>query len=53
VERPRRVVRLARLIHRSVRDLDGSFRPLGLGGNLKPVLVATQGGKKKLGHLDG
>jgi hypothetical protein len=44
VERPRRKVRFARLIHRPVRVLGGPSARAAFGGNLKPALVAAQGG---------
>jgi hypothetical protein len=44
VERPGRVVRFARLIHRPVRVLGGPAVRAAYGGNLKPALVTTPGG---------
>jgi hypothetical protein len=44
VERPRRKVRFARLIQRRGRVLGGPTARAAYGGNLKPALVATQGG---------
>jgi hypothetical protein len=43
VERPRRVVRFARLIHRRGRDLGGPYGPRRLRRQSQPDLVATQG----------
>jgi hypothetical protein len=37
-------MRFARLIHRPVRDLGGPAVRAAFGGNLKPALLATQGG---------
>jgi len=37
MERPRRVVRFARLIQRRVRDLGGPLVRAVFGGNLKPA----------------
>jgi len=44
VERPRRVVRFARLIHRRVRDLGRAFGPHRLQRHSAPVRIAPQGG---------
>jgi hypothetical protein len=44
VERPRRVVRFARLIQRRVRALAGLRPAPPYGSNLKPALAATYGG---------
>jgi hypothetical protein len=44
VERPRRVVRFARLIHRLGRVLGGPAARAASGGNPMPALVATKGG---------
>src|SRR5215211_5895016 len=59
VERPRRVVRFARLIHQPVRVLGVPSVRAASGGSLKPALVATKGGvcrrrcTGKLTYLDG
>jgi hypothetical protein len=43
VERPRRVVRFARLMHRRVRAFGPAFGRRRLRRHLMPDLVATQG----------
>ena len=44
VERPRRVVRFARLMHRRVRVLGGPAARAAYGGKFKPGPLAAQGG---------
>jgi len=41
VERPRRVVRVVRLMHQPVRVLGVPSAGAAFGGSLKPALVAT------------
>jgi hypothetical protein len=43
VERPRRVVRFARLMHRRARAFGRTYGPRRLRRHLMPDLVATQG----------
>jgi hypothetical protein len=43
VERPRRVVRFARLIHRRVRAFGPAFGPRRLRRQSEPALVAAEG----------
>jgi hypothetical protein len=51
VERPRRVVRFGRLIHRRVRAFRPTFGRRHLRRHLMPDLVATQG-ERWLAKLD-
>jgi hypothetical protein len=48
VERPRRKVRFARLIQRPGRVLGVPSARAACGGNLKPILVATDGDSVRL-----
>jgi hypothetical protein len=48
MERPRRVVRFARLIHRRVRAFWRTYGPRRLRRQSKPALVATHGDTKRV-----